>query len=271
MVSIIIPTYNRSKSLNRLLNSIPKSSDLEIIVIGNNGLSLAQKRNLGIQKAKGKHLLFIDDDNVLEYGAIKNAVKIIQENNVGIVGMVACYSTNRHKVCDSGAHRNLKWSYTTDKFFNKYKLYMWDKTNGKPYEVDEVANAFMVRKSLFEKIGVFDEERFPIDLDEADLCIRAKRAGYKVVMSPGSIVYHNSINHTRIPTFRRPKNAYYMSRNRILFQKKHHLPLWFVPWFVVSYVIVLAFRGKFKLIYHFLKGAKDGLRDFKGNKEEYRS
>ena len=265
MTSIVIPTHKRNDKLKRLLKSIPKNK-FEIIVVNNN-MSLAGKRNYGYKKSKGKHILFIDDDNELDFRAVENLEKAIRRNKTGIAGMLGCYSDKRDTICDGGDTRNLTTGFTKAKHFNQ-KVMIWDNIF-KPYEVDEVANSFMVRRSLIKKIGLFDEERFPIDLDEADLCLRAKRAGYKVVIVPNAVTFHDSITYSRIPNFRRPKNAYYVGRNRILFQKKHHLPLRYIPVFILSYVLCLIWRFKFKLIKHFLKGVKDGIFNIAGSKKEY--
>ncbi|MEL6945748.1 MAG: riboflavin kinase, partial [Bacteroidota bacterium] len=49
--------------------------------------------------------------------------------------------------------------------------------------------AFFIRKKLFHEIGGF-EGSFFAHLEEIDLCWRIKRAGYKVMVRPKSVVYH---------------------------------------------------------------------------------
>lgn len=92
--SIIIPHYNTPILLNRLLSSIPKRKDLEIIVVDDCSskqyqnplkdlkavyywvtfLSTDQNggggkaRNLGIEKSKGKYIIFADADDFFTEG-----------------------------------------------------------------------------------------------------------------------------------------------------------------------------------------------------------
>lgn len=49
--------------------------------------------------------------------------------------------------------------------------------------------AMFIRAELFHKIGGFDPDYFA-HAEEIDLCWRLKRAGYKIVVRPQSVVYH---------------------------------------------------------------------------------
>ncbi|MGR3526140.1 MAG: glycosyltransferase [Paracoccaceae bacterium] len=51
--------------------------------------------------------------------------------------------------------------------------------------------AFMIRRSLIEDIGIFDEETFGAGYgEENDFCIRARRAGWKLIFAPNAYVFH---------------------------------------------------------------------------------
>lgn len=280
-VSVIIPTMpSREALLERLLATIPP--ECEKIVISGEGL-LAKKRNDGARLASREYFLFIDDDNYLKPGAIKEMMDAFDET-IGVMGMTACYDDRKMVVADGGSQRSMLTGFTYGRYTNEkltnpyiYKVY-WDgaySETGYPqknYPVDEVANAFMIRRDVFEASGGFDEENFPIDLDEADICKRIKDMGYKIVMNPKAICYHKSQTYSHIPDFRRPLNAYFMGRNRVLFQRKHNSALcyglylaFFMPVFVGFYVFSLLYRKKPGMIPHFLKGVFDGLRGCRKN------
>ena len=259
--SVIIPSMKgREELLKKLLSTIPKK--YEVIVVDDDNLLLAAKRNKGAKQAHGEYLFFVDDDNYLAHGAIEAALDVFEKSRIGVVGFMACYDDKKDYVADGGSKRNYLTGFTSGINTNAY----WHSLHKQAYEVDEIANAFMMhRETFFEQYG-FDELNFPIDLDEADLCKRIKDKGLKVMMNPMSLCYHKSQTYSHIPDFRRPMNAYFMGRNRQLYQRKHltAVPycvylLLFLPLFIGFYTASLVWRRKFQLITPFIKGVLDGL------------
>lgn len=266
-VSAVIPTIPaRAGMLKRLLESLPP--DVERIVMPQSGMSLAKKRNEGAALSSEYFILFIDDDNELAPNVIDELVNRYRAG-VGVIGLVACYDDDKEVVADGGSDRGYLSGFQKGRYTNANIRDLPKDL----YEVDEVANAFLVPERIFREVGGFDEKRFPIDLDEADLCKRIKDAGYKVMMCPTAITYHNSQTYSWIPDFRRPMNAFFMGRNRILFQQKHSsflkyilYLLVFFPVFYFSYVAALIYRRKPWMIIHFTKGVWNGLQGRFANK-----
>ena len=269
--SVIIPTMKGREALLQKLRSTI-SYKYEVIVVDDEDLLLAAKRNKGASMAKGEYFLFIDDDNYLEPGAIEAAVELCERESVGVVGFMACYDDQKDKVADGGSKRNYLTGFTSGVNTNA----IYSTLSKEPYEVDEIANAFMVDAELFFQLFGFDEKNFPIDLDEADFCRKVKWMGLKVMMCPLARCYHKSQTYSPIPDFRRPLNAYFMGRNRIIYQGIANSPLrfgvylcLFMPVFVGFYAVSLLGRGKPKMIGHFLKGVFDGI--FGRRKNKYQS
>jgi GT2 family glycosyltransferase len=182
--------------------------------------------------------------------------------DIGVGGVVACYGDKKMIITDGGSLRfytsGLMWGVNTNKNINRIEQNI--------YGVDEVANAFMIPRNVFEDVGGFDEENFPIDMDEADICKRIKDMGYRIVMNPTTVCYHDSQTYSNIPDFRRPMNGYFMGRNKVLYQKKHLKKmqyviyiLIFMPMTVFGYFLCLSYRRKFKMFSYFLKGTIDGI------------
>lgn len=260
-VSVIIPTMKgREEMLAKLISTIPKQ--YEVIVVPDEDILLAAKRNKGAKQAKGEYLFFVDDDNYLAPGAIESALYYAELPTIGIVGFMACYDDKKDSIADGGSKRNYLTGFTSGINTNA----SWYKIDKSPYIVDEIANAFMVHCETFYELNGFDEKNFPIDLDEADLCKRIKDKGLKVMMNPMSLCYHKSQTYSHIPDFRRPMNAYFMGRNRQFYQKLHLTTLsyclylaFFLPLFIGFYTASLFWRRKFQLITPFIKGVLDGL------------
>jgi len=260
-VSVVIPTMRgREAMLQKLLSTIPDG--YEKIVVDDEDLLLAAKRNKGARQATGEYFLFIDDDNYLEPGAIEAALELAEKEGVGVVGFMACYDDKQDLVADGGSKRNYLTGFTTGINTNAF----WPRLNKTPYEVDEVANAFMMHSELFYELYGFDEKNFPIDLDEADLCKRAKDRGLKIMVDPLARCYHRSQTYSHLIDFRRSMNAYFMGRNKILYQRKHLKPFQFFVYLVLFiwmtpsyYTISLLLRRKPRMAFHFLRGVLDGL------------
>src|SRR5438552_288930 len=56
---------------------------------------------------------------------------------------------------------------------------------------DDLPNALMVRREVFDSVGYFDERNFPIHLDEADLCRRALLRGFRTIVVPRASLSHD--------------------------------------------------------------------------------
>lgn len=88
---------------------------------------------------------------------------------------------------------------------------------------------------IFRRIGPMDEALF-IDYIDHDYCLRARRAGYDLVVSQGALLLHNLgakreftvAGRSVRPTFHSALRLHYMFRNRIRVLRRHALrhPHW---------------------------------------------
>jgi glycosyltransferase involved in cell wall biosynthesis len=111
LVSIIIPTFNREKELERALNSILTQtySKWEVCIIDNNSVDnsinlikryddprfkiyliqnngiIGASRNLGIQNAKGKYLAFLDSDDWWTSTKLEKSVMYLEKEKADLV------------------------------------------------------------------------------------------------------------------------------------------------------------------------------------------
>jgi hypothetical protein len=78
--------------------------------------------------------------------------------------------------------------------------------------------ALLVRRDACEQLGGFDETFFAY-LEDADLCLRARRAGLRVVAVPSARVQHDRAPATR--GRQSPSSLYYACRNHLVLLALH--------------------------------------------------
>jgi GT2 family glycosyltransferase len=85
-----------------------------------------------------------------------------------------------------------------------------------PREVDFVSGcALLVKRAVLDRVGLLDE-RFFAYYEEAEWCVRARRAGFSIVHVPTTHVWHKIEPEARSDSL---LVHYYMTRNRLLFLK----------------------------------------------------
>lgn len=288
-VSIVIPTYNRPKALNRLLQSINKSEyqgDIETIVVDGTGLlekdliehsidelitgdreySLAECRNIGMKKSSYEYIFIIDDDNVVDDFCICELITAIRSSqDIGAAAPFMYYLEEPDRIWCGGVVRDDRTTLTNfiakdDKNSKKY--------DGKTFNVDDAPNAVMLDKSVIDEIGYHNSSRFPIEFEHCELLERAKQAGYQIVSVADANVYH-SISVNQKPRYENSKRMYYRARNRILFQRQFRDGLNIYVFFAFLPILTVGYLYKFfrysdhpvQISYIFLIGTFDGLRD----------
>jgi glycosyltransferase involved in cell wall biosynthesis len=206
-----------------------------------------QARNEGIAAASGDILAFIDDDSMVRQGWIEALVNAYRDQTVGAVGGRVINMPEPY--CDqvSGPPQLvvLPWGRVIMK---NLSLLSTD-----PIEVDHLqgCNMSFHRKAL-EQVGGFDSNYILVNFrDETDLCVRVKRAGWRIVFSPEMAVVHFPLRLIHDPYFQH-KPVYQFSNgcNSMYFAVKHFgvgprtLFSEFVvdggkPWIYVGYLPVL--------------------------------
>lgn len=250
MVSIIIVNWNSGLLLRDCLDSIAAQQahtfmPAEVIVVDNDSVDrslelpnypfnltilrnehnhgFARACNEGAAKATGSFILFFNPDCVLGSGSIKAAITELQQNpDVGVVGVAL--SDDSGQIARSCHHfpsfRHFTGRITgLARFFPQvFESAMRDWPHDQDRDVDHVIGAFyMIRAELFRTLGGFDE-RFFVYLEDLDLSLRVRCAGYRVRFLAQPSSYHKGGG-----TSEKAKAArlFFATRSRILYAFKH--------------------------------------------------
>ncbi len=134
-----------------------------------------------------------------------------------------------------------------------------------PYEVASVLGvAFLVTHACWERIGGLEESFFAY-YEEVDYCLRARAAGFRVVVNPASVVRHEGFRG--FAGGFTPLAAYLKARNLPLLVRRNGGPLaWllFVPTYaalLAASALVYVLRGQAGRVLPAIgRGVADGLR-----------
>ncbi len=142
--------------------------------------------NQGAAIAKGKYLVFLNNDTVVQPGWLKHLVETVESDAlVGAVGSMLLYPDGRLQEAGSIIWRDGNgWNYGRGKDSND-RRYKYSR------EVDYCSgSSLLVRKDLFNELGGFDERYAPAYYEDADLCFGVRSLGFKVKYQPLSRLIH---------------------------------------------------------------------------------
>jgi GT2 family glycosyltransferase len=241
LISVIIVNYNTSKEVAKLLHSLEQChySNWEIIVVDNaspndslvqleqdfdyiktitssHNVGFAGGNNLGIDAATGDYLLFLNPDTEVEPDFFEPLLAAFeQDNTLGMVSPKIKYYHQKDTIQYAGYHAMHPITLQSKAIGKKcidHKQY-----NHKQHTAYGHGAAMMIRKEIIDTVGKMDEEYF-LYYEELDWCQRIQKAGYKICYVGLSTVWHKESVATEKGS---PLKVYYLTRNRILFARKH--------------------------------------------------
>ncbi len=217
-------------------------------------LGFSKGNNIGIKASKGRYVLLLNPDTVVEENTLTGMIKFM-DNNPN-VGLSTCYvELVKTGEIDWASHRGFPtpWASFTyysklSKIFPKTKLFgqyhqTWKDLNT-IHEIDSPVGAFyLIRRRVLNQVGLLDEDYF-MYAEDLDLAFRIKKAGYKVMYNPKFKIYHYKGVSSGIKkhTLKDSKNTLknrkiitsYFYDTMIIFYKKHYAKKYpfFINWLV---------------------------------------
>ena len=214
-VSIIIPTRDAPEVFERCLKSIfTKTShpNFEVIVMDNettdkrslqlmeeypvrripfpNRFNFSRANNQGAAAATGEFLVFLNNDTeVITADWLEHLLYYAEQPDVGAAGALLAYDDKT--VQHAGVALGMRG--TADHTMRRFPIDV-DGYAGSlacAREVSAVTGAcLMIRKTLFEEVGSFNEHFFTAYQD-VDLCLRLRARGLRVIYNPQALLLHH--------------------------------------------------------------------------------
>ena len=208
-ISVIVPVYNAKKYIKKCLDSLVKQTlkDIEIIVVNDCSLDNVEKildkykakyknvkiytnrknkgigytRNLGIKKAKGEYISFVDSDDYLDKNYYEKMYLYAKENELDMVvsdikKVNETYDVIGYERVEDFEISNLKTNY------------------------DLLLNINLGPTNKLYKRELFTDVLFPEDLKYEDLAILPKLISKANKMGKVNGVYYNYLIHSNSET-----------------------------------------------------------------------
>ncbi len=245
-VSVIIVNFNNRAFLCKTLESLFQDLEgvpSEVIVVDNASdddsvlsvnrdfpqvdvLSLPENvgygrgNNLGVEHATGEYLLFLNNDTLVPEGSVAKLVDLIRGRpEYGIVAPLILFPDRSLQLSwgkDLHLHTEVFLKFFAEKW---HRMRFRRKKGSRSRDVDWVSGAcFVMARSLFQKVGGFDE-RFFLYVEDADLGKRVRKLGFKVhVTADIRIVHYRGRSVSKVPGFallqaKRSQLHYYCKHN----------------------------------------------------------
>lgn len=227
----VVVVDNGSKEVFEVNKNEFKNFKLHILKSDNN-LGFSGGQNLGIKYAlenSADYVLILNNDVIIDKNLIVELLKTFEiKKDCGLVSP-KIYFAKGHEF-----HKNRYENKDLGKvFWYAGGIMDWKNVIGSHKGVDEVDRgqydeliktdftsgcAMMVKKEVFENIGLFDEKYF-LYYEDNDLNQRAKKQGYKSYYQPDAILWH--LNAGSTGGSGSSLHDYYITRNRLLFGFKY--------------------------------------------------
>lgn len=234
-ISVIIPTFERGNIFNECLSSVLESiSDQDEIIIVNdskqNTLELhiidsrvilfnnpksgvASARNLGASHAKGKYLLFIDDDMLINRDSVESCFQLILKSSNSVINSDWVYNP-----ADLAKMKKTQFGRYLDRIeFTSLKGWcpnlVW-KTNDVVRAKGITSQFLLIAKSVFEDVSGYNEH-FPFaGFEDYDLGKKLELNNVQFLINTKCCVFHNEKDRMALKPFLERKKRGALTRKK---------------------------------------------------------
>lgn len=200
----LVPTIERQKIPHEfiLVDNASKDGSLNymanhesVIKVNTFKKSFSQSNNEGSKIATGDYLLFLNNDTKLEENTLEEMLNTFEvDEKIGIVGCQIRLMTPPYKIQHAGVMFTDKYEPYELGLSQPFGIPELLSNDPRARDVREVpavtACCMMIKKSVFEKLGMFDEN-YKNGWEDVDLNLKAREVGYKIYYTGKTCIYHH--------------------------------------------------------------------------------
>lgn len=226
---IVVDNGSTDDSVSTIRKGFP---DVTVLATGEN-LGFTGGNNVGIRHAmenKADLIWLLNNDTLVDRNVL-SFTDVFEDERVGAVGSKIYFAAghefhhDRYKEKERGrvfwyAGGVVDWQnmYASHRGVDEVDHGQYDRTESTEFIT---GCSFVVRADVVRKTGMLDD-RYYLYLEDLDWSIRIKKAGWKTVYVPASVVWHVNAGSSGRPG--NPVHEYYFTRNRLL------LGMRYAPW-----------------------------------------
>jgi GT2 family glycosyltransferase len=215
---LVVDNGSTDDSVAQICSRFP---EIEVLQTSTN-LGYAEGNNVGIRyvlKQEPAYVCILNNDTILAPNCLQALVSEAESNpDIGMVGPKKYFFEPSDMVYAAGGL--IDWRRGT-----VVHRGMWQRESevgplyaDGPTDVDFIDGCcVLVKRQLIERIGLLDP-RYYLNFEDADWCVRARRAGYRARYTPDAVLWHKLSASLGMAS---PRKTYYMTRNALLFFWTH--------------------------------------------------
>ena len=215
--SVVVCTYNRADMLDPALGSLREQQtfgkvDFEIVVVDDGSIDqtervvLAQRnaasvpiryvrqersgiaaaRNRGVRESNGDWIAFFDDDQIAETNWLARLVEKAGIEDADYVG--GPYLLRLPENCGFELDSTLRRLLGENPLMQHERNVSYSGLDPRKHEVSPGTGNVLVKRAIFERIGLFSEGRHYGE--DREFFRRAQKAGARFAIAPSAVVYH---------------------------------------------------------------------------------
>jgi GT2 family glycosyltransferase len=261
---VLVDNGSSHECVSRLRRDFGSNPAVHIIQNATN-VGFAAGVNIGILyslERGANYILLVNNDVVLDGECVTLLLDILEKNpKAGLAGPRIFYYKEPDRIWLGGG------------YFSYLRMGIYVPEKGKrtgwydlaPRRVDFVTGCVVLIKStVFERVGLFDD-RYYFYEEDADMCIRARKAGFEIWYVPRARAWHKIEDIARDRSS--PFVMYNLARSRMLFLRKHFGPVLWLWGLALHFVVYTPFRAlqimrgsqSVAAFLEWVRGTKDGL------------
>ena len=186
VVVVVVDNGSADDSVNAIRHAYPKT----VLVETGKNLRFSGGSNVGIRLALergAEQIMLLNNDTVVDPQLLALLTSRLQSSpDIGVVAPKILYSADPTRIWYAGGEISM-WTGTMRHVgIRKEDSGLFDK----PGETEYASGCcFLVRRETVQHVGLLDEAYF-MYTEDADWCLRARRAGYQIFFEPRARVWH---------------------------------------------------------------------------------